>query len=1459
MKVGSAVFLCACATVAQAQLFVDDFSRSTDPGPLTPWNIDAGNWSVTGGVLKAGANPTQSYGYAYVANSWTNYSVEARLRFSSTSAYGGGLGGRLNPACGAHYAAYVCPEGSPAGSKTLQIYKFQDWESIEFTNSSDQAIAIVNLANVGTNWHYLKLAFQANQISVFYDSNLVATVTDVESGFLGSGGITAELFTGATTYNMFVDDVVVSPLSSALMAANDAYFTTQNTVLNVAAAGILANDTKGRGTNLSALLATGPGKGTLNLNANGSFVYTPANNSTGVDEFTYIANDGSNASTPATVAIDVAPPGSLFFDDFTRSTPGNPFAPWIIGIGEWTITGGTLQGNATIPNNYSDAYVPLLVQDFSVQARIRMPANAWAGGLSGRINPATGARYVVNIYPDHSPLGPVNAMRLIKFSAWEVWSFTPMALVNLPSVGTNYHTLKLNFQGNQITVFYDGTQMINVADNLFDGTPAYTNGFFGAHMYMDAASITTFDDYTVTPLPSVNHPPLLPAQTNRTIAALSTLIVTNTATDSDLPVNTLSYTLASGPSGAMVDTNGIITWTPTQAQDLSTNTFTTVVTDFNPGSTNNQHLSATNSFIVFVNSRPGIVLDSSTLLQEGCSPANGALDPGESVIMSLAIRNIGPGVTTNLTVNLIPTNGIVVTGSAQTYGQMFPNGGPVSAPFSFAVNGACGSSVTALFQLQDGASNLGTLSLPLILGQVTTVITQGFDAASAPALPSSWSSSATGAESPWVTQSSANSTPPNCAFVPDALNVGVSDLVSPVFLLPNGPLQLTFANNYDLETNNNVQAFDGGVLEIKIGAGSFTDILAAGGNFEANGYTHSISTNFSNPLGGRRAWSGTSAGFVTTVVDLPPSAAGQNVQLRWRCATDNSNGRSGWRIDSIGISGRACCANTAPILASQPNRTIPELAQLIVTNTATDSSSSATNLTYTLVNSPDGASIDNNGIIFWIPSEQQGPGAYTITTVVSDNTSPPLSATNSFSVTVTEVNSAPILPFQPDRTIVELSPFSLTNQASDNDLPVNALNYLLINPPTGMTIDASGVIRWMPSESQGPSTNLVTTVVTDDGVPPLSATNSFFVTVTEVNSAPILPFQPDRTIVELSPFSLTNQASDADLPVNSLTYSLLNSPEGMIIDTNGVIRWTPLEHQGPSTNLITTMVTDDGVPPLSATNSFMLVVLESNSPPVLPSQSDLTVAELTHVCVTNTAIDFDIPSNILTYVLLNAPAGATISSNGIIRWTPGEDQGPGTNTITTVVTDNGVPPLSATNSFVMTVTEVNSAPILPFQPDRTVIGSQMLSVTNTATDSDIPPNNLSYVLIEAPTNAAIDAEGLITWTPAVGQFPSTNVFRTSVVDDGVPPLSATNEFLVVVQRLPAEPPNIESLILSNEVAILRWTSVPGYKYRLQYSDDLWQTNWNDSGFEESASGSYVTGTNLISGVAQRFYRVVLLP
>ena len=68
---------------------------------------------------------------------------------------------------------------------------------------------------------------------------------------------------------------------------------------------MLANDTDPDGDPLTAALVSGPGNGSLALNADGSFSYQPNEDFVGQDSFTYAANDGTADSNVATVTITV--------------------------------------------------------------------------------------------------------------------------------------------------------------------------------------------------------------------------------------------------------------------------------------------------------------------------------------------------------------------------------------------------------------------------------------------------------------------------------------------------------------------------------------------------------------------------------------------------------------------------------------------------------------------------------------------------------------------------------------------------------------------------------------------------------------------------------------------------------------------------------------------------------------------------------------------------------------------------------------------------------------------------------------------------------------------------------------------------------------------------------------------------------------------------------------------------
>jgi subtilase family serine protease len=196
--------------------------------------------------------------------------------------------------------------------------------------------------------------------------------------------------------------------------------------------------------------------------------------------------------------------------------------------------------------------------------------------------------------------------------------------------------------------------------------------------------------------------------------------------------------------------------------------------------------------------------------------------------------------------------------------------------------------------------------------------------------------------------------------------------------------------------------------------------------------------------------------------------------------------------------------------------------------------------------------------------------------------------------TVSLLNTAPTLSLGPDQTVDEGQIVVIVSEASDSDAGQTLTFSLLSAPPNATIHPATGIITWPTGETDGPGTNLFVARAVDNGLPSLSATASVTVIVREVNSPPLLALLADHTIPEGFTLLVTNVATDLDLPANTLTFSFgAAPPPGASLDpVNGLFHWRPTETQGPSTNLVSVVVTDNGVPPLNATQSFTVIVLD---------------------------------------------------------------------------------------------------------------------------------------------------------------------------------------------------------------------------------------------------------------------------
>ena len=383
--------------------------------------------------------------------------------------------------------------------------------------------------------------------------------------------------------------------------------------------------------------------------------------------------------------------------------------------------------------------------------------------------------------------------------------------------------------------------------------------------------------------------------------------------------------------------------------------------------------------------------------------------------------------------------------------------------------------------------------------------------------------------------------------------------------------------------------------------------------------------------------------------------------------------------------------------------------------------------------------------------------------------------------------------------------------------------------------------------------------------PNLTATNSFNITVNEVNVAPILETIDPQTVNELVPLIVTNAATEPNVHSVTTGYGLVNPPTGATIDTNGVITWTPQQNQSPGSYVLTTIVTncnpyDPANPSLTATNSFNVTVNEVNVAPILTVIDDQNAIPLVPFTVTNAATEPNIHSVTTGYSLVSPPAGASIDTNGVISWTPNPNQGLSTN-----VSDDCGDELSTLTTRSIrasrprtTSTSSSARPTLRrFFPRR--IMSALMSTFCWWSPTRPPtrtfrPTCSPTSLVSPPSGAAIDTNGVITWTPGESAESNANTIITVVTDDGVPPLSATNSFNVTVTD-PVTDPVILSIKLTNSVATITWTSVPGHSYTLQYRDSAGD-GWTDAMPPVLASGSTASTTNGVGTAPQRFYQVV---
>ncbi|HUJ08617.1 MAG TPA: proprotein convertase P-domain-containing protein [Verrucomicrobiae bacterium] len=120
-----------------------------------------------------------------------------------------------------------------------------------------------------------------------------------------------------------------------------------------------------------------------------------------------------------------------------------------------------------------------------------------------------------------------------------------------------------------------------------------------------------------------------------------------------------------------------------------------------------------------------IIPASSNLVSEGCSPGNGAIDPGETVTVGFALQNAGNDTVSNVVGTLLASSGVSSPSGAQSYGAL-AGGGSVTNSFTFTANGTCGDNLVATLQLTTNSVFYRTVPFGFTLGTLGAAATNNY-------------------------------------------------------------------------------------------------------------------------------------------------------------------------------------------------------------------------------------------------------------------------------------------------------------------------------------------------------------------------------------------------------------------------------------------------------------------------------------------------------------------------------------------------------------------------------------------------------------------------------------------------------------------------------------------------------------------------------------------------------------
>jgi len=398
---------------------------------------------------------------------------------------------------------------------------------------------------------------------------------------------------------------------------------------------------------------------------------------------------------------------------------------------------------------------------------------------------------------------------------------------------------------------------------------------------------------------------------------------------------------------------------------------------------------------------------------------------------------------------------------------------------------------------------------------------------------------------------------------------------------------------------------------------------------------------------------------------------------------------------------------------------------------------------------------------------------------------PPTSPSNEDIFTEgTKVDRPPVLVPVGSQTVYPGAELRFGLKATDPDAG-ETLTMVVLGAPKGATFASTpstngtvtGSFDWTPSAAQA-SSNYSVEFEASDGF--LASSENVSIAV-NVNSPPSLVVPGPQVVNVGSRLTFIVSATDRDAPPDSVTISCGTCAQlGASFDpSTGNFTWVPASGLVAGDYFATFTATDHLLPQLTETKSVTVHVDKPTQPPSLAPISDWTVNDETLLTFKANATDPNIPPELLAFSLgLDAPNGASISTDGVFYWTPTEAQG-GTYRFTVAVS-NGA--LSDSKIVSVTVVEVEQPPVLTVPGSQTVDVGTLLIFTVGATNPDV--DDLAILSASGlPSGASFDPDlGSLVWTPVSSQGPGTYTITFKAVEPGPNGLSDTKTVTITVEQ-----------------------------------------------------------------------------